>query len=242
MGMPIYVDVRDETDGQAVERLFDWLRWVDATFSTYREDSQISRIARGELPVGGAHHEVQEVLERCEALRGETNGYFDVYATGTLDPSGYVKGFAVDRGAELLEADGLRNYAINAAGDIRAAGRPLPEPHWRIGIEHPVEHDKLAAVAVVNEGAVATSAAYARGDHVRDPHTGEAPVGVLSVTITGPDLGTADAYATAAFAMGEAGPSWTARLQGYEALTILADHRVLSTPQFPRAGQAEQAQ
>jgi thiamine biosynthesis lipoprotein len=60
---------------------------------------------------------------------------------------------------------------------------------------------------------------------------------VLSVTITGPDLATADAYATAAFAMGARAPEWTASLpSGYEAMTILADDRVLSTPGFPRSG------
>jgi thiamine biosynthesis lipoprotein len=81
---------------------------------------------------------------------------------------------------------------------------------------------------------VATSGTYERGDHVIDPHTAKPPVGVLSVTVTGPQLATADAYATAAFAMGEAGPDWTARLpRGYAAMTILADERVLSTPGFP---------
>ena len=66
-----------------------------------------------------------------------------------------------------------------------------------------------------------------------DPHTGRAPVGVLSVTIVGPELVTADAYATAAFAMGVAGPEWTASLGLYEAMTILADQRMLLTPGFP---------
>ena len=71
---------------------------------------------------------------------------------------------------------------------------------------------------------------------VLDPHSGRPPRGVLSATITGPELGRADAYATAAFAMGEGGPAWTARLPaGYEALTILVDGRVLSTLGFPRA-------
>jgi thiamine biosynthesis lipoprotein len=58
---------------------------------------------------------------------------------------------------------------------------------------------------------------------------------VLSVTITGPELATADAYATAAFAMGTDAPAWTLRLRGYEAMTILADGTVLSTPGFPGA-------
>ncbi len=121
-------------------------------------------------------------------------------------------------------------YAINAGGDIRTRG------HWTIGIQHP---DDTQAIAKVVEGidlAVATSGAYERGEHVRDPHTGDAPRDILSVTITGPDLGTADAYATAAFAMGaRRAPGWTARLRGYEAMTILADGRVLSTPGFPSA-------
>jgi FAD:protein FMN transferase len=234
MGMPIYLDVRDEAGADMLEPLLEWLRWVDATFSTYKEESEIRRIARGELTVEDADPEVRAVLARCRLLQGETRGYFDVEADA-LDPSGYVKGWAVDRGARLLEQTGLRNYAINAAGDIRTAGRAIPDPGWRVGIEHPLEHDKVAAVVELHDGAVATSAAYARGDHVRDPRTGLAPVGVLSVTVTGPELGIADAYATAAFAMGQSGPAWTARLRGYEALTILADGRVLSTPGFPWA-------
>jgi thiamine biosynthesis lipoprotein len=235
MGMPILVDVRDDGGEQAVERLFDWFRWVDATFSTYKEETEISRLNRGELALGDASRELRAVLARCEELRGETDGYFDVRATGSLDPSGFVKGWSVDRGADLLEAAGLRNYAINAGGDIRLGGRGVPDLDWRVGIEHPLERDKVAAVLELNDGAVATSAAYARGEHVVNPHTGRAPSGVLSVTITGPELATADAYASAAFAMGLAGPKWTARLRGYQALTILADERVLSTGGFPRA-------
>ena len=91
----------------------------------------------------------------------------------------------------------------------------------------------MAKVVVAHDLAIATSGAYARGDHVIDPHTRRPPSGVLSVTITGPELATADAYATAAFAMGRNGPAWTARLRGYEAMTILVDGRVLSTPGFP---------
>jgi FAD:protein FMN transferase len=81
---------------------------------------------------------------------------------------------------------------------------------------------------------VATSGAYERGAHVIDPHTQKPPEGLLSVTVVGPDLATADAYATAAFAMGADGPAWTASLDGYDALCITSDRRVLSTPGFAR--------
>jgi thiamine biosynthesis lipoprotein len=222
MGMPIVVEVRDGEVGDAV---FDWFRHVDETFSPYKDGSEVSRIRRGELALDDASDEVREVYARCDELRDETSGFFDIDAVDG-DPSGYVKGWAVDRAAELLAGE----FAINAGGDIRTRGR------WRIGIQHPSERGAVAQVLEGDDLAVATSGAYERGEHVRDPHSGYTPAGILSVTITGPDLATADAYATAAFAMGgHRAPNWTARLAGYEAMTILADGRVLLTPGFPQA-------
>lgn len=226
MGMPVVVEVRD---GDVPDDVFDWLRRVDETFSTYKDGSEISRLRRGDLALTDASDEVQRVLARCDDLRGETAGYFDVDAVG-LDPSGYVKGWAVDEAAAILDRVGAREYAINAGGDIRTRGR------WRIGIQHPREPQAVAKIVEGDDLAVATSGAYERGDHVLDPYTGTAPQGILSVTVTGPDLGTADAYATAVFAMGpRRAIDWTARLRGYEVLTILADGRVLLTPGFPAA-------
>ena len=224
MGMPIVVAVRH---GDVPDEVFDWFHHVDATFSTYKADSEISRIRRGELTVEDASDEVQHVLGRCDELREETAGFFDIDAVGG-DPSGFVKGWSVDGAAALLDRMGFEEYAINAGGDIRVRGT------WLIGIQHPLEPQALAKEVEGTDLAVATSGAYERGEHVRDPHSGHAPAGILSVTITGPDLGTADAYATAAFAMGgHRAPNWTAHLRGYEAMTILTDGRVLSTPGFP---------
>ena len=234
MGMPIVVDVRDVDGPAALEPLFDWFRAVDETFSTYKAGSEICRLNRGELSLADAHPDVCEVLTRCEELCIETNGYFDVRAAGAA-PSirpGLVKGWSVDRAAAIADELGWRNYAINAGGDIRLRGGALPAPVWCIGIQHPEDRGKVVAVVVGDDLAVATSGAYARGEHVIDPHTGRAAEGVLSVTITGPDLATADAYATAAFAMGTRGPAWTARLRGHEAMTLLADGRSLRTPGF----------
>jgi FAD:protein FMN transferase len=222
MGMPVRVD--GDIDAA---RVFAWLRWVDATFSTYRADSEISRLDRGEL--GDPHPLVREVLDRCEALRRETGGYFDVRAGGQLDPSGYVKGWAVERAAALVAAAGARDFCLDAGGDVLVRGGP-----WRIGIRHPRRPDLLAGVLSLHDGAVATSGAYERGAHVIDPRTGRPPAAVLSVTVVGPDLGTADAYATAAFALGADGPAWTASLDGYEAMTIVPADRVLMTRGFAR--------
>ena len=238
MGMPIIVDVRDPHVGdRAIDDAFDWFREVDERFSTYKPDSEICRLDRGELDLEDAHPDVRAVLARCEELCVETGGYFDVRAGASqqLDPSGLVKGWAVDHAAAILDDAGAWNYAVNAGGDIRLRGGALPEDVWRVGIQHPLERDRIAAVVETRDLAVATSGEYERGEHVLDPHTGRPPAGVLSVTITGPDLATADAYATTAFAMGTRAAQWTATLEGYEAMTILADGRVLLTQGFPAA-------
>jgi thiamine biosynthesis lipoprotein len=113
-------------------------------------------------------------------------------------------------------------------------GGPEPDARWRVGIQHPLERDKVAAVLAGEDLAIATSGEYERGAHVLDPHTGRPPVGLLSATIVGPDLALADAYATATFAMGAHGPEWAAALPGYETLCVTSDHTVLSSPGLDR--------
>ena len=227
MGMPVVIF--GDAGPQAVEEAFAWLRFVDATFSTYRPDSEIRRLDSGALALADAHPLVREVLARCERLRARTGGYFDARASGRLDPSGLVKGWAVDRAAALLVAAGARRFCVNAGGDVVVRGGP-----WRVGVQHSRERDRVAAVLSLTDAAVATSGAYERGEHILDPLTRRPARGALSVTVLGRDLATADAYATAAFAMGELGPAWTARLRGCGAMTILAGDRVLCTERFLR--------
>jgi thiamine biosynthesis lipoprotein len=230
MGIPVGIDVRDaEVDSAALDRAFARLHRIDAMFSTYRADSEISRLDAGTLALADASPEVRDVLSECERLRARTDGRFDVRATGRLDPSGFVKGWAVDCAAAVLAAAGARNLCVHAGGDVLVRGERAPGRPWRVGIQHPRRRDRVAAVLDARDLAVATSGAYERGAHVVDPRTGRPPKGVLSVTVVGAQLGAADAYATAAFAAGLEGPSWTAALPGHDAMTILADDRVLST-------------
>jgi thiamine biosynthesis lipoprotein len=191
MGMPVRVS--GEIDAG---RVFAWLRWVDATFSTYRPDSEISRLGRGER--FDPHPLVRSVVARCEELRVKTGGLFDARAGGRLDPSGFVKGWAVERAA----AFGSGRFLIDAGGDVVLRGT------WRVGVRHPYERDRLAAAITVSDCAVATSGTYERGPHIIDPRTRLPATGLSSVTVVGRDLGTADAYATAAFVAGD--PAWTA--------------------------------
>ncbi len=237
--MPVSIVVHDACSTIALDEAFASLRAVDRTFSIYRPDSEISRIAAGSLAPPDASDEVQQVLALCEDMRARTGGFFDVRAAGRLDPSGVVKGWAVERAARLLSRAGARRFCVNAGGDVVVRGGerwrgndPCRSHPWRVGIQHPVLRERLCCVVELNDGAVATSGTYERGPHIVDPHTGSRPDQILSVTVLGPDLAAADAYATAAFAMGEAGPAWTASLRNYHAMTILADGRVLCTPGF----------
>ncbi|MDQ2827063.1 MAG: FAD:protein FMN transferase [Actinomycetota bacterium] len=220
--MPISVDVRDPgVDGAAVDRVFDWLRHVDEVFSTYIEGSEISRLGRGELALEACSAEVRDVVELCEWLREATDGYFDARADhGWLDPSGVVKGWSVERASALLAEAGSVNHCINAAGDVRVRGEPEPGRAWQIGLLHPQHPDALTTVVSASDTAVVTSGTYERGLHVFDPHTFLPADQMASVTVVGPDLTFADAYATAALARGLAAPAWLATLAGHEAYLV----------------------
>ena len=94
----------------------------------------------------------------------------------------------------------------------------------------------LATVLETRDLAVATSGAYERGEHITNPHTGRPANGLLSVTVVGPRLSGADAYATAVFAMGpRLGREWAeSAMDGYEALAILPDGATWQTRGFHR--------
>ena len=235
MGMPIVLDLRDEVEPGVLQAMWHELRRADAIFSTYKDDSEISRLNRGELTLEDADPDVREVLGRCEELRVITDGYFDAgrVREDGIDPSGLVKGWAVDRAGEVLDAAGVRNYSLNAGGDIRLRGAPLPGPRWRVGIQHPLQRDKIAAVVEGNDVAVATSGAYARGEHVVDPHTGRSPSGVLSVTVVGPDSRRPTRTRPRPSPWVRLGRSGRPALGLYEAMTILRRQPRALTPGFP---------
>jgi len=227
MGTAISLNIRDtQVPPSTLDDAFKYLRDIDRRFSPYKPDSEVSRLIRGELDEADCSPDLREVLELCEEARITSDGYFDIRAhrpDRRPDPTGLVKGWALEGAGRLLEAAGARNYCINGGGDIVVRGEFEPGAAWRVGIRHPFIADKLATVLAVRDAAVATSGAYERGDHVRDPFSGRAPTGILSVTIVGPSLTFADAFATAAFAMGPMGLAWAAGLPDYEGCSVTSD-------------------
>ena len=231
MGTMVSIDVREPrvdvaTARRAVADAVAWLHHVDAVFSTYRDDSDISRLGRGDVRIGEVSAEVREVLQTCVELSQATDGAFNAFAVpapnGTrLDPSGYVKGWALERAAAMLHWDCTDHLCINGGGDVAVRGRAGPNRAWRVGIRHPELADRLAAwVDLSAAHAIATSATYERGAHIIDPRVQQPVTEIASATVLGDDLGVTDAYATAVFVMGLDGIAWIEQQAGYEAFVI----------------------
>jgi thiamine biosynthesis lipoprotein len=253
-GTVISLDVRDvgtrldeRSVAEVVDACFAWFRRVDDLFSTWRPDTEIMCIGRGELRPDDASPEVREVLDLCEQMRLETHGAFDIRAgadpalsprpgRAPVDPSGLVKGWAVARAGQMLGDAGARNFFVSAGGDLVADGHPQDGgAGWRVGVQHPWERDRVAAVLAVSDRAVATSGCYERGEHIIDPRSGRPAHGLASVTVVGPDLALADAYATATMVLGpDEGMRWLATRIGYEGMAIGDDRVVTTTPGLER--------
>jgi FAD:protein FMN transferase len=240
MGTVVSIDLRDPgVPASAVDRAIVYLHDIDRRFSPYKPDSEVSRIMRGELTLDEASPDVGWIMGLCDELTRITDGYFDARryrSDGLPDPTGVVKGWAVEEAAFILVDAGATNFLVNGGGDIVARGSPEPgsSTPWLVGIQHPIERDKVAAVLELRDGAVATSGTYERGEHVIDPHTGLPATDLVSLTVVGPSLTYADGFATAAFAMGRRGAEWLAGREGYEAFAITADGLTIATPGLAR--------
>lgn len=222
MGMPVSVDVAGGADARLIGAVYNYLEAVDRRFSTYKPDSEISAINRGDVETAEASAEMREVFALGERTRRETDGFFDMRRPdGTIDPSGIVKGWAILNAARLIEAQGVGDYYVDAGGDIQSGGHNPEGGPWRVGIRNPFNPDEIVKVVYPRGCGIATSGTYVRGQHVYDPHNpGAELTDVVSLTVIGPDVLEADRFATAAFAMGREGIYFIEQLEGFEAYAI----------------------
>jgi thiamine biosynthesis lipoprotein len=228
----VHDDVAVDVVDAAVEAMWAELDRLEAMFSTFRPDSEISRINAGLLHPLDASPDVIEVLDACTWLEHVSNGAFTARrpSDGSLDPAGFVKGWASELAARHLDRAGLRQWYESVGGDIQTRGAPVGGGAWRVGIADPNSddvHTLRAIVEVSDDMAVATSGLAARGRHLWDGRSGAAADRLASMTVVGPNLTWADAFATAAFALGPEGVEWVTRFDGYRALAITADGRLL---------------
>lgn len=233
MGMPISLALRgrhaaDARGATAWEEALAILAEVDRVFSTYRPDSYISRLGRGEIRIDDCPPEVAEVLRLGELARVQSDGAFNVWRAGPegkemLDPSGVVKGWAVERAARVFHSLPGTDHCLSAGGDMVCRVATPGAPAWRIGIEDPRTPNRILAVVPVHNGAVATSGLSHRGGHIRDARTGEVPAGVASVSVVGDSLTWADIDATAAFAHGRNALRWLSTRPARQGVVVWDD-------------------
>jgi FAD:protein FMN transferase len=220
---------------EALERAQARLRRIDDVFSTFKPQSAVSRLRRGEIELDETPPEVAEVLELCRTARRASDGWFDPWALpGGVDPTGLVKGWAAERALDEFKAAGLPGAMVNAGGDIAVYGEPETGQSWRLGVRHPLAPDRLLLVAEISgRGAIATSGTYERGEHLLNPKTGRPATKLLSATVIGLDLAYADALATAVFVSDGELLERVGELRGYHAVVVDRDGGLRASRGFP---------
>jgi FAD:protein FMN transferase len=234
MGMPITVEIVDAgAPAKLLTDVFTHFEYVDAKFSTYKDNSEITLINKYQIKAEAASADMQTILALAEQTKQETGGYFDIAHNGVYDPSGIVKGWAIYNAAQILSRAGCRNFYVEAGGDIEAVGKNNAGQDWRVGIRNPFDLNQIVKVLAVSNRGVATSGTYIRGQHIYDPNDdGRLMTDIVSLTVIGPNIYEADRFATAAFAMGREGISFVENLEGLEGYMIDREGRATYTSGF----------
>jgi thiamine biosynthesis lipoprotein len=234
MGMPITIEIVGTGVKKHFEVVFDYFRQVDNRYSTYKPGSEISQINAGLLKARWTD-EMKLVLGLCEQTRKDTKGYFNIKHNDKLDPSGLVKGWAINNAANLLRREQVTDFYIEAGGDIQVSGRDAGRQPWTVGIRNPFNINEIIKTLAVSSEGVATSGTYIRGQHIYDPfHPKQAINRVSSLTVIGHNIYEADRFATAAYAMGEAGIGFIESVPGLEGYMVTDDQLATYTSDFER--------
>lgn len=236
MGMPVIIEIVDKgATTLDFEEVFSFFDYVDQKFSTYKSDSEITKINNGVVLPHNYSDDMKFVLSESEKTKIETDGYFDISHNGKLDPSGLVKGWAIYNAAKILSQKGYTNYFVEISGDIEISGYSYEKSKWKVGIRNPFQHDQIIKVLYLTNCGVATSGTYEQGQHVYNPKDPDKPLDeIVSITVIGPNIFDADRYATAAFAMQKEGIFFIEGLVGFEGYMIDKDGIATSTRNFER--------
>jgi thiamine biosynthesis lipoprotein len=235
MGMPVTVQIVDSnaTD-EDIQDVFAYLHYIDQKFSTYKKDSEISQINRGEVKHLDYSNEMQKVLASCEETKQLTDGYFDINLNGILDPSGIVKGYAIWQAAQILKKKGYANFYVEIAGDIQVFGKNEDGESWKVGIQNPFNLKEIIKIVRLSNKGIATSGNYQRGKHILNPKTKLAADEIAGISVIGPNVYEADRFATAAFAMGEEGIKFIGRIKGFAGYMVRNDRTAVMTGGFAK--------
>ncbi len=157
-------------------------------------------------------------------------------ASISIDLASIAKGYAVDKVAELIKKEDIKNFLVEIGGEVYASGVRKDDKQWRIGINRPRKespYDEIYKIVTLKDKAFATSGDYRkffevkgkRYSHILNPKTGY-PVanGVVSVSIIADTCTFADGLATAVMVMGrKKGLELVNGLDGTECLIVVQD-------------------
>lgn len=185
MGMPVTVEIVDAAATQIeIDKTFDYFKYIDEKFSTYKDTSEIAAVNRGELALTDASEDMRTIFALAEETKQKTGGSFDIKKPdGSFDPSGIVKGWAIWQAAKILEGDGFKNFCVDAGGDVEVKGKNVTNGKWQIGIRNPFKQEEIVKVLRVTNCGVATSGTYIRGEHIYNPKSGLPANEVVSLTV-----------------------------------------------------------
>jgi thiamine biosynthesis lipoprotein len=223
MGMPISVEVSDNhVTEKDFELVYAYFAAVDERFSTYKPESEITKINSGEISLENFSDQMKEIFTLAEQTKKQTNGFFDIKHNGIIDPSGIVKGWAIYNAAKLLAQNGFQNFYVEAGGDIQVRGLNHQSQPWSVGIRNPFNQSEIVkSVELGNNQGMATSGNYIRGDHIYNPKDrGQLAEDIVSLTVIAENIYEADRFATAAFAMGAEGINFIESLPEFEGYSI----------------------
>ncbi|MFP4687250.1 MAG: FAD:protein FMN transferase [bacterium] len=257
MGTMLEITVYPETDNseKTVEKARAEIERLNDKYSTYREESLISRIRQKAPEPLKTDTETACLLKKSQKIHEQTDGMFDptvgplvelwgfyrhqgkipadseITATKRkvgldkiffkdnkialqpgmrLDFGAFVKGYAVDRAAEIMSEHNEKNFMINLGGNIYAAGSPPEADYWRIGLRDPRDKSSISGSLSLKNEAISTSGDYERmfiidGEryaHIINPKTGRPVKKTAAVTAIASEALTADFYSTAIFLTG----------------------------------------
>lgn len=225
MGTPVAVEIVDkEAKQELFDEVFDYFRYVDQKFSTYKKDSEITMLNEKKIRKEEMSKDMKTVFELSEETKKLTDGYFDIVTpSGMYDTSGLVKGWSIWNASNILKERGVKNFYVEAGGDIQVNGKNESGEPWCIGIQNPFNKKREVIKKVYlskNEG-IATSGSYVRGAHIYNPKNKDDKLDeIISLTVIGSNIFEADRFATAAFAMGKDGIYFVEKMKGFEGYSI----------------------
>lgn len=198
----ISLSVTDKEKGEEIieslsEQLLAELNRIEREYSPFKKDSLVNQFRQGDFSLLEINKEFQEIYTIVTTAKTATNGAFDPYHHQEYDPTGFVKGWAIERCFNLflkplLEADWVDGVALNGGGDMQFASRPFTDHEWNIAIENPKQTKEILQKVSMKNGTIASSGYSKRGHHIIGNDST-----LEQVSVFGEKLGFTDLWATA---------------------------------------------